>query len=397
MEPEPNPSIELDFSNTEIAFSQKTDKELKKMSMLFRLMNKQPLVNLSSSLGLLAMKLKLPFAKSIIKATIFDQFVGGENLMDCQNAIDRLYKFDALTILDYGAEGKSDEEELNLVMAETTRAIEFAAANNSVPCVSTKITGLVDNIILEKLADNQALTEGEQRQYDQLRERLDTICSRAQELGVSVFVDAEESWIQDPIDVLVDEMMALYNKEQIAVYNTFQMYRKDRWQFLKDSHKKALEGNFLLGAKLVRGAYMDKERAHAEEHNYPSPINDNKKDTDNLYNTALKYVIENYETIASCNASHNIHSNKLQAELIIKMGIQRNHPHLNFCQLYGMSDNITFNLAEQGFNVAKYVPYGPVSDVVPYLIRRAKENSSVTGEMSRELGLIQTEIKRRGL
>ena len=395
MEPEPNQS--LDFSNTEIAFSHKSNKELKRMTRLFKLMNNQKLVNLSSSMGMLAMKLRLPFVKYIIKQTIFEQFVGGENLLDCQKAIDRLYANNSLTILDYGAEGKTEEDDLNHVMSETVRAIEFAAANNSVPCVSTKLTGLVDDEILIKLGRNEKLDESEQRKYEQLEERMHAICSRASELGVGVFVDAEESWIQDPIDVLVDQMMALYNKEKVAVYNTYQLYRSDRLQFLKDSFAKAQEGNYLLGAKLVRGAYMDKERLRASENNYPSPINSTKEKTDELYNKALTFCVENYESIASCNASHNIYSNTLLAELIESKGIQKNHPHLNFCQLYGMSDIITFNLAKQGFNVAKYVPYGPVADVVPYLIRRAKENSSVTGEMSRELGLIDQEMKRRGV
>lgn len=394
---EPEPKLELDFKNTEIAFSHKSDKELRKMARLFRLMNKQTLVKIGSSLGLLAINLRLPFAKFFIKQTLFDQFVGGENLLDCQTAIDHLYRNNALTILDYGAEGKSSEEELNYVMNETIRAIEFAAANTSVPVVSTKITGLVDNIILEKLGRKEKLNEGETRQYELLRERVDNMCSRASELGVGVFVDAEESWIQDPIDELVGEMMALYNHDKAAVYNTFQMYRKDKLQFLKDSHKRAKEGGYILGAKLVRGAYMDKERDRAEEKNYPSPINETKEATDKMYNDGIRYCVQNYETIASCNASHNTESNRLQANLIHEMGIAKNHPHLNFCQLYGMSDNLTFNLAEEGFNVAKYVPYGPVKDVIPYLIRRAKENSSVTGEMSRELGFIDAEIKRRGI
>lgn len=395
MDPEPKHS--LDFGNTEIAFANKSDKELKKMMWLFKLMNNQSLVNIGTSLGMLGIKLRIPFVKPIIKATIFDQFVGGENLMDCQITIDKLYKSQTLTILDYGAEGKSNEEDLNQVMSETVRAIEFAAANSSVPCVSTKVTGLVDNIILEKISDNISLDEGEKRQFDQLKDRMHAICSRASELGVGVFVDAEESWIQDPIDDLVDEMMHLYNQDKVAVYNTFQLYRTDRLQFMKDSHKLAIDNNYIFGAKLVRGAYMDKERARAIENNYPSPINKTKQETDDRYNEALRYCLTNHTTIASCNATHNQESNRLQAEIIEKIDIRKNHPHFNFCQLYGMSDNITFNLAQEGFNVAKYIPYGPVKEVVPYLIRRAKENSSVTNEMSRELGLIAEEIKRRGL
>lgn len=394
---ESEPKLAVDFKNTEIAFSHKSDKELKKTYRLFKLMNKSSLVQIGSALGLIAVKLRLPLSNYIVKQTIFDQFVGGENLLDCQEAIDMLNRNNALTILDYGAEGKSDEEELNQVTKEIVRAIEFAASNSNVPCISTKVTGLVDNIILEKLADHQPLDEGEQRQYDLLKERLDTICSRASELEVGIFIDAEESWIQDPIDDLVNEMMALYNKGKAAVYTTYQMYRKDKLQQLKDEHQMALEKGYILGAKLVRGAYMDKERSRAEEMNYPSPINENKSATDKMYNAGIEYCVRNYKTIASCNASHNLESNLLQAQLIEEIEAPKDHPHLNFCQLYGMSDNITFNLAAQGFNVAKYVPYGPVETVFPYLVRRAQENSSVTGEMSRELELVHTEIERRGI
>jgi len=397
MESEPKTKLNLDFSNTKIAFSHKSDKQLKKMSRLFNLMNKSTLVNVGSKLGLLAVKLRLPFTKSIIRNTIFEQFVGGENLLDCQAAIDQLYKYDVLTVLDYGAEGKSSEEDLNSTAQEFMRAVEFAAANESVPCVVAKITGLVDNVILEKLDAGEELDEGEKDQYDKLKERLNMICARADELKVGLFIDAEESWIQDTIDSITEEMMATYNKEYVVVYNTFQLYRNDKLQYLKESHERAKAAGYILGAKLVRGAYMNKERARATEMNYPSPINPDKATTDKMYNDALTYCVENYETIASCNASHNEKSIRLQAEMITNLEIERNHPHLNFCQLYGMSDHFSFNLAEQGFNVAKYVPYGTIQDVVPYLIRRAQENSSVSGEMGRELTMIQKEVERRGV
>lgn len=397
MEPEPKSRLNLDFSNTKIAFSHKSDKQLKKMLRLFKMMNKTKLVNVGSRLGLLAVKLNLPFTKPIIRNTIFEQFVGGENLLDCQKAIDQLYKFDVLTVLDYGAEGKSEEEDLNNTAQEFIRAIEFGAANESVPCVVAKITGLVENRILEKLDAGDTLNEGEQEQYDKLKERLHTICSRAAELEVGLFIDAEESWIQDTIDQLVEEMMAAYNKERVIVYNTYQLYRRDKLQYLKDSHERALAGGYMLGAKLVRGAYMDKERARAKEMNYPSPINPDKAATDDMFNKALVYCVEHYETISSCNASHNEKSIRLLADLISEKGIDKSHPHLNFCQLYGMSDHFSFNLAEQGFNAAKYVPYGTIADVVPYLIRRAQENSSVSGEMGRELSIIKKEVERRNL
>lgn len=399
----PNPirekanSDNIDFTDTEIAFSAKTDKELKKMGRLFGLMNKSALVNVGSKLGLIAIKLRLPFVDYVVKQTIFQQFCGGENLMDCQNSIDTLYKYNTLTILDYGAEGKSDEEELDKVMEETIRAIEFAASNVSVPVISTKFTGMVDNGILIKLQNKEDLTSGEQRAYDALLERVDNICSKAAELKVGVFVDAEESWLQDPIDDLVMDMMSKYNHDRVNIYNTYQLYRHDKLEDLRAHHKLATDGGFMFGAKLVRGAYMEKERERATEMGYPSPIQPDKASTDRDFDAGIEYCVRNYENIASCCASHNVESNRKQAALIDKLGFDKSHPHFNFCQLYGMSDYITFNIGKAGYNVAKYVPYGPIRDVVPYLIRRARENSSVTGEMSRELSLIKSEIKRRGI
>lgn len=387
----------IDFTDTETAFAHKSDKELKKMSRLFSLMNRSALVNIGSKLGLIAFQLRLPFVNTIVKHTIFQQFCGGENLMDCQSAIDTLYNNDSLTILDYGAEGKSDEDELNAVMEETIRAIEFAASNVSVPVISTKITGMVPNEVLIALQEGKTLNSGQQRDYDALLDRVEGICDKASELNVGIFVDAEESWLQDPIDDLVMDMMAKYNHEKVIIYNTYQLYRHDKLQDLKEHHSRALAEGFLLGAKLVRGAYMEKERERATELGYPSPIQPNKQATDLDFDAAVDYCVRHYETIASCCASHNVESNRKQATLIDQLGYDRQHAHFHFCQLYGMSDYITFNIANAGFNVAKYVPYGPIRDVVPYLIRRAQENSSVTGEMSRELSLIQSEIARRGL
>jgi len=360
-------------------------------------MNKSALVDIGSKLGLIAIKLRLPFVNYIVKQTIFQHFCGGESLSDCQESIDTLYENNALTILDFGAEGKSEEEELNNVMLETIRAIEFAASNVSVPVISTKITGMVDNDILIKLQNKQALTANEQKEYEALLERVDNVCSKAAELKVGVFVDAEESWMQDPIDDLVMNMMSKYNKDRVNIYNTYQLYRHDKLEDLKAHHKIATEGGFLFGAKLVRGAYMEKERERALEMNYKSPIQPDKASTDRDFDAGIDYCIRNYENIASCCASHNLESNRKQAALIDELGLDKANPHFNFCQLYGMSDHITFNIGKAGYNVAKYVPYGPIRDVVPYLIRRAQENSSVTGEMSRELSLIKSEIKRRGI
>ena len=389
--------LELDFSNTEVAFKRKSNEELKKSAWLFGLMNKHWLVGIGSKIGLAAIRLRLPFVESIVKATIFEQFCGGTTLLESMPSIENLDRFKVFSILDYGAEAKTTEEDFNHTMKETIRAIEFAKHSDAVPVVSTKISGMARFGLLESLQQGEPFNRDTRVEYKSVLKRLDSICHVAATQGVSVFFDAEESWIQDSIDHLVTVMMRRYNREKVVVYNTFQLYRHDRLQFLFDSYNLAQRGGYKLGAKLVRGAYMEKERERAEEMGYPSPIQPNKDATDDAFNTAIRFCVDHYEDLASCNASHNAKSARLQAELIVEKGIERRHPHLNFCQLYGMSDNLTFNLANAGFNVAKYVPYGQVHEVVPYLIRRAEENSSVTGDMTREYKLVLKELKRRGV
>lgn len=387
----------IDFSNTQIAFSNKSDRELIRTLRLFQMMNNPSLVNLGTKLGLTALKLHLPLAQTLIKHTIFKQFCGGTSLRDTQYTVNHLRKYKVLAILDYGAEGLSDEEDLDKTRDEFVRAVEFAASNTSIPVVSIKVTALADNELLEKVQAEAALTLAEQEAFRRVQSRVNDICQRAAELEVKIFIDAEETWMQDPIDRMVEDMMRKYNRERVTVYNTFQMYRTDRLAYLEKSYAEAQAESYLLGAKLVRGAYMEKERNRAAEKGYPSPIHESKEATDKDYNAGIRFCVEHYEDMASCNASHNAESNRLQAELVVKKGILRNHPHINFCQLYGMSDNITFNLAAAGFNVAKYVVYGPVSTVINYLVRRAHENTSITGDMSRELGLLLEEKKRRDL
>jgi len=387
----------VDFDDTKTAFAMKSNEALKKSAWLFGLMNRHWLVGIGSKVGLAAVKMHLPFVESIVKSTIYEQFCGGTTLLNSVPTIQALADQSTYTMLDYGVEGKETEEDFNNTMNEIIRAIEFAARRESVPVVSTKVTGMARFGLLEGIQRGEAFTKATRAEYKNVLKRVDAICHIACQKGVSVYFDAEESWIQDPIDHFVNMMMRRYNRERAVVYNTFQMYRTDRLQFLITSYNQAKRGGYILGAKLVRGAYMEKERERAERFGYPSPIHPNKEATDDAYNTALRFCVDNYEQIASCNACHNAASNLLQAELISQRGIPRDHPHLNFCQLYGMSDNITFNLSKEGFNAAKYLPYGPVREVVPYLIRRAEENSSVTGDMSREYQLVQREMKRRGI
>jgi proline dehydrogenase len=389
--------MNLDFNNTEIAFGNKSDSELKKAAWLFGMMNQSWLVNIASKLGLYAVEWDLPFAETVVKNTIFEQFCGGTSLEECKTTIQKLYETQTLTILDYGAEAKESEADFDNTMNEFIKAINFAATSVSVPIVSIKVTGMARFELLEKLHSKAELSESEVAEYHRIKERVNTVCFTAKNKGIAVFVDAEETWIQEPIDMLTEEMMSIYNKEKISVYNTYQLYRHDRLQYLEDSYARARQGNYILGAKLVRGAYMEKERKRAEEMGYPSPINPTKEATDNLYNEAVKFVVEHYEYIASCCATHNAESTMLQAQLIENKGIPKNHPHLTFCQLFGMSDNLTFNLSHSGYAAGKYLPYGTVKDVVPYLIRRAQENTSVSGDMGREYQYFAKEVKRRGI
>lgn len=389
--------MNLDFNNTAIAFANKSDAELKKASWLFGMMNQSWLVNIASKVGLYAVEWDLPFAETVVKNTIFDQFCGGTSLEECKTTIQKLYQTKTVTILDYGAEAKESEADFDNTMNEFIKAITFAATTESVPIVSIKITGMARFDLLAKLHNKETLSEAENIEYQKVIERTRKVCQTAFDKGIAVFVDAEESWIQDPIDQLTEEMMAVFNKEKITVYNTYQMYRHDRLDYLKASYERALKGNYILGAKLVRGAYMEKERKRAEEMGYPSPINPTKEATDRLYNEGVKFVVEHYEKIASCCATHNGESTLLQAKLIEEKGITKDHPHLTFCQLYGMSDNLTFNLSHSGYVAGKYVPYGSVKDVIPYLIRRAQENTSVSGDMGREYQELTKEIERRGL
>ncbi len=386
-----------DFDNTEIAFATQTNAELKKMHWLFDKMNKPWLVNLGSKLGMFAMKINFPFTQMILRNTLFKQFCGGRTLLECLPVVEKLATKGVYTILDYGAEAKDNEEDFNLTMNQTIRSIEFAASQPYITVVSSKITGLGRFELLEKMDRKEILSLAEQEEFNSIMKRIDSICYNAHSNNMGIFIDAEETWIQDTVDIIADKMMARYNKEKPVVYNTFQMYRKASLQFLKSSHEKAKNENYILGAKIVRGAYMEKERKRAETLGYESPIQDSKKDTDTDYDKAMVYCIENIEVIASCCATHNKESSQLYAHLIFGKGIDGDHPYIMTSQLYGMSDHLTFNLANAGITTAKYMPFGPMQDVMPYLMRRAQENTSVTGDMSREFQYINNEISRRGI
>lgn len=387
----------LDFSNTAIAFADRSDQALRKMARLFGLMNKQWLVGIGSRLGLTAIRLHLPFVESAVKSTIFEQFCGGENLTETQKTVARLGASRVVSVIDYGAEAKETDEEMDFTVAEIIRAIDFAATTPHAPVVSTKMTGLAPFALLEKIQAGIPLDSEDASALERVQTRLNRLCQAASTAGVAIFFDAEESWIQDTIDQLVEAKMAEFNRTRAVVYTTCQLYRHDRLDYLKALAERAEQAGYLLGIKLVRGAYMEKERQRAAELGYPSPIQPDKGSTDAAYNAALQFCLEHYARIALCNASHNAESALLQTQVMAEKNIPRNHPHLLFCQLYGMSDNLTYNLAQAGYLAGKYLPYGPVREVIPFLIRRAQENSTVTGDMSREFRLVHQEMVRRGL
>ena len=384
--------MSISFDDTAVAFSSRTDQELKKARWLFRLMSNAAIVDIGAHFTRLALQLGLP-VKSLVKKTIYQQFCGGEDLAESLPTIQQIAAQGVSTILDYGVEAKETEAEFDSNVEEQIRAIVFADGNPSVPYISCKITGYAPFPLLERLHQGEVLDD--QAALRRLQARLDRICTAAAGSDVAVYIDAEESWIQGGIDQLVDALMARYNTSRPVVFNTIQLYRHDRLAFLKDAHQRAEAGGYILGLKLVRGAYMEKERIRADAHGYPSPIHPDKASVDRDFDDALLYCLAHIDRIAFCAATHNEDSCRLLVEAAVEAGVDRKHPHLHFAQLLGMGDHISFNLARAGFNVSKYVPYGPVREVIPYLIRRAEENRSVAGQVSRELRLVQEEIERR--
>ena len=400
----------ISFDNTEFAFEYKTDKELRKANFLFSSMSHSWLVNMGVKVTPWAIKTGLPI-NGLIRNTIFSQFVGGETLEETTVVAKNLGKYNVQVILDYGVEGKEGEDNFDHACDEFIRVINYAASQSNIPFMSIKVTGFARFSLLEKLDSMMTANTGtlmkrylkaiddlpavEKEEWHRVRRRMMRICETAAEKKVGVLVDAEETWIQDPVDALTILMMDSFNKGRVVVYNTIQLYRHDRLKFLIDSHEAAEERNFILGAKNVRGAYMEKERKRAQEKGYASPIQADKESTDRDYNKALEFCISHLERIALIAATHNEYSNLYTTQLLEKYGYPFNHPHIHFSQLYGMSDNITFNLAHAGCSVSKYLPFGPIKDVIPYLMRRAQENTSVKGQTGRELGLIKKELERR--
>ena len=384
------------FENTKVAFALKNDAELERAYFLFKMISIQPLVKIGTAATNFAIKANLP-VEGLIRVTVFNHFCGGVNEKDCLPVIDKMYKKGVSSVLDYSVEGKESESEFDSALETVLKIIDFAKERDAMPIAVFKPTGFGRFHLFEKLGKGQSLTKAELEEWQKVEQRFDAVCKKGKENDISVLIDAEESWMQDAADALVTKMMKKYNTEKAIVFNTLQMYRHDRLQFLKEQHELAKQEGFYLGYKLVRGAYMEKENERAEELNYATPICKNKFATDTNFDAAAKYMLEHLKDMSLFAGTHNEDSSYLIMQQMQEKNIANNDARIWFGQLYGMSDHISFNLASKGYNVAKYIPFGPVKDVMPYLIRRAEENTSVAGQTGRELSLLTKEKKRRKL
>ena len=382
------------FTNTKIAFGLKNNSELERAYLLFKMIGNASLVKVGTALTHFALKAHLP-VEGLIRATVFDHFCGGTNEEDCLSVVDKMYTKGVSSVLDYSVEGKEEEAQFDAAFQMTLKTIEFAKKRQAIPFAVFKPTGFGRIDLYEKVGAKQTLSDSEQLEWNRIEARFDQVCQTAYEQNVLLLIDAEESWMQDAADDLVTEMMRKYNTEKAVVFNTLQMYRWDRLDYLKKLHLEAQKHNFHIGMKLVRGAYMEKEHARALEKGYPTPICESKEATDLNYDAAVEYMMQHIDSMAIFAGTHNEDSSYKLMDLMQKEALSSNDGRIWFGQLYGMSDNISYNLAANKFNVAKYLPFGPVRDVMPYLIRRAQENTSVAGQTSRELSLIKTERDRR--
>lgn len=388
--------MEKIFNNTENAFILKSDAELNRAHFLFKMIGNPTLVKVGTSLTNFALKLHLP-VEGLIRKTVFDHFCGGINEQDCLKVVDKMYAKGVSSVLDYSVEGKEEEEQFDAALAMTLRTIDFAKASQAIPFAVFKPTGLGRIDLYEKVGAKLTLNSSEQSEWNRVVARFEKVCQYAFDKDVTILIDGEETWMQDAADQLVERMMELYNKEKALIFNTLQMYRWDRLDYLKSLHERAKLKGYHIGMKLVRGAYMEKEAKRAEEKGYKNPICSSKQATDDNFNAAVSYMMEHIESMAIFAGTHNEDSSYLVMKLMIEKGLSKDDKRVWFGQLYGMSDNISYNLAAAGYNIAKYLPFGPVRDVMPYLIRRAQENTSVAGQTGRELSLIIAERNRRKL
>ncbi|MFT6125711.1 MAG: proline dehydrogenase [Flavobacteriaceae bacterium] len=382
------------FDNTEAAFKLKSDSELERAYFLFKMIANEPLVKIGTAVTKFALNINLPL-EGLVRSTVFDHFCGGVNENDCIPVVDKMYNEGVISVLDYSVEGKEEESQFDMTMNKVLELTKFAEIKQAMPFSVFKPTGFGRFEIWQKVTENKPLNDSEKEEWNRIVQRFDSVCKAAYETGITLLIDAEETWMQKAADDLCEEMMETYNKERAVLCNTLQCYRWDRLDYLKEIHQRGVEKGYKVGFKIVRGAYLEKENDRAEELNYPTPMCANKQATDDNFNAVMSYIFDHLDDIFLFLGTHNEESSYKAMEIMESKGIAKNHSDVWFGQLYGMSDHISYNLGAEGYNVAKYIPFGPVKDVMPYLIRRAEENTSVAGQTSRELSLIKKEKKRR--
>lgn len=386
----------VNFEDTATAFITKSNAQLKKAYYMFKIVANPSLVSFGKKASAISMGLGLPI-RGLVKKTVYDQFVGGENILECDETIDKLNEHNVKCLLDYSVEGKVKEEDFENTKNILIQTIKYGKNKEAIPFTVFKVTGLARFSLLEKVSRNAQLNSSEEKEWFRVQKRVEQICQTAYDVDLAVLIDAEESWIQNAIDGLAEEMIRKFNEEKVVIYNTLQMYRKDRLDYLKNQVEEANKVGYYLGVKLVRGAYMEKERERALKNNIDSPIQETKADTDRDYDAGVKYIVDNLRLGAIVAGTHNENSCKKLVDAMLERGLPKNDERVWFSQLFGMSDNLSFNLAKDGYNVVKYLPFGPVKETLPYLIRRAEENTAAAGQTSRELDLIKKEMQRRGL
>ncbi len=383
------------FNDTKIAFAEKSTAQLEKAKWMFTAIKYPSLTNVGINVLNFTIKNNFPLVTDLVKNTLFEQFCGGETREQSMKVVDKMFKHHVGSIFDYAIEGKEEEAAFDTTCEEIKENIKFAIGNPAIPFVVFKPTGFGRLDLYADVSAGKELTSSEKEEWQRVRNRYEEVCKMAYDNKVILMIDAEESWMQDAVDRLVNEMMEKYNQEKAYIWNTIQMYRTGRLEYMAQDLERAKSKNYFLGYKFVRGAYMEKERERAAEKNYPDPIQPTKEATDDNYNAAVDFVLENLDRVAAFFGTHNEKSTELAIDKMKTLGLAHDDERLHFGQLYGMSDNITYWLGENKYNACKYLPYGPVKDVVPYLTRRAQENTSVAGQTGRELSLIQKELERR--
>lgn len=390
------PIVAVDFSHLEKAFQSRSDKELKRVYQLYRAIDSPFLTRIGTPLLKAAFALRLPVT-GFVRKTLFSLFCGGVSLVDSVHSMQELGKYNVRTILDYAVEGEKSEKGFDATYKQLKKTILHAGQHPEVAFIACKMTGIANFDLMAKKQSGKTLSAAEIEAFDRIRARIDDLCATAVEQKKLLTIDAEESWIQDTVDGLAEEMMEKYNREYPYIYTTAQLYRHDRLPYLRELVERSKEKGYQMAVKLVRGAYMERERERAEEMGYPDPIQPDKASTDRDFDAAQALCIEHIDHVAVCSGTHNEESSQYLVRLMNEKGVAPDNERVWFSQLYGMSDNITFTLADAGFNAAKYLPYGPVKAVMPYLLRRAEENTAIAGQAGREVQLIRRELERRGL